>query len=220
VLLEEKLLLSASVLPPRAQRIGLSFACVPARPFASQGFPSPSASHVPVPVCLLLFSVPLGVGPNPSALLNSLSTARAAVRLFVRDFSARFGAGTSFVVRKNLRFPFAGPGVGQASAHSEHLEEVWLTLVAKGGGRKASKGGSFKGGSFVSRGGSFRSGLAGSFKAGASEAEGELIVDGEVMRHQGRRWTRVPGHNLVDRLVTEVSPTPLFAEALCRKGAP
>lgn len=128
----------------------------------------------------------------------------------MRDFNARFAAGAAFVVRKKLRFPSSAPA-SPSSLQADRLEELWLSLAAgrKGADGSAGLRGSFKGsfkGPMRAAGGSMRSvrGSSASFKGGVSGVESDLTADGDVMRYEGRRWKRVPGQNLKDRLVTEV----------------
>ena len=128
------------------------------------------------------------------------------VRLFVRDFNARFSAGSPFVIRKRLRFPCHDSG-SRAAGQAARLEEMWLSLVASRmvakGVEEGSATMSFKGSS--SPGGGSRRLLNGSsFKSAGSSFESAVVVDGDVMRYEGRRWKRVPGQSLRDRLVTEV----------------
>lgn len=130
----------------------------------------------------------------------------------MRDFNARYAGGAAFVVRKRMRFPSSAPAsAGSLKGSADRLEELWLSLVVsrKGGDGSAGLKGSFKGsfkGPMRVAGGSMRSvrGSSGSFKGGVSGVESELAADGDLMRYEGRRWKRVPGQNLKERLVTEV----------------
>ena len=81
-------------------------------------------------------------------------------------------------------------------------------MVAKGV-EEGSATMSFKGSS--SPGGGSRRLLNGSsFKSAGSGLESEVVVDGDVMRYEGRRWKRVSGQSLRDRLVTEVCSPIMF----------
>ena len=42
--------------------------------------------------------------------------------------------------------------------------------------------------------------------------QNKLKVDADLMRCEGRRWVRLPGENLSDRLVTEILPVADFTE--------
>ena len=116
------------------------------------------------------------------------------VRLFVRDFNARFGSGASFVVCEQMRFTHkaAARHAGAAAARSTEasvLEEIWMRVSA--GGAVAQHGDKEKGSS----------------RAEEGRGRGQrLVVEGDVMRNEGRRWVRVHREDLADRLVTEALP--------------
>ena len=118
------------------------------------------------------------------------------VRLFVRDFAEKFGIGSAFPIRQHLRFPYSAPEKGQGGA-SAHLEEIWMSLSAAGVGKQKKRA------SVVSKA---------SVAQAPQAVQNKLKVDADLMRCEGRRWVRLPGENLSDRLVTEILPVADFTE--------
>jgi hypothetical protein len=122
-----------------------------------------------------------------------LPQADHVVRLFVRDFVAKFGNGSSFAVRQQLRFPHSTPAKEQDGAPA-HLEEIWMSLSAAGAGVSKQKQDTSQ----------FRSKTP--LVQTPQSVQNQLKVEADIMRFEGRRWIRVPGERLSDRLVTEPLP--------------
>ena len=115
------------------------------------------------------------------------------VRLFVRDFVAKFGNGSSFAVRQHLRFPHSAPEKEQDGSPA-HLEEIWMSLSAAGACASKQKQET----SMV------RSKTP--LVQTPQSMQNQLKVEADIMRFEGRRWIRVPGESVSDRLVTEPLP--------------
>ena len=109
------------------------------------------------------------------------------VRLFVPEFKQRFTAGNEFVLRRDLRFPHAGVSEAGGDEKGE-LAEVWLTIATTG--KEAQNAGHAQGA------GLRREGHGGQ----------RVVVEGDVMRYEKRRWVKDPDQELSKRLVTEPLP--------------
>ena len=109
------------------------------------------------------------------------------VRLLVPEFNQRFMAGDEFALRKHLRFPHAGVSEAGGDEKGE-LAEVWLTIATTG--KEAQNAGHAQGAGLRQEG----------------HGGQRVVVQGDVMRYEKRRWVKDPDQELSKRLVTEPLP--------------